>query len=272
MAKALKVLLPTNFSVQASYAQILLEQLAKKVELDIHLAHVLPFPDTVSILPDGQIQTCGEIDLGYVTLQRDLTLQKLKEIKGQFAGYHILVGPSVDAVIQYAEQEHFDLIVMGTKGAEGLIEKMVGTKTQVVVRKSSVPVLSLMCDRSEWTPEEVLLVHQFDKEDLLLPAATLAIISAFNSRIHLLEFVQNQNREVSVKAAMEAFVAKHDLKNVMMHVLYEKDVEQGVLHFDQMKGVDMLLIGTHGNGGLFHKSATERLINHMYKPMLTFPI
>ena len=272
MAKALKVLLPTNFSVQASYAQILLEQLAKKVELEIHLAHVLPFPDTVSILPDGQIQTCGEIDLGYVTLQRDLTLQKLKEIKGQFSGYHILVGPSVDAVIQYAEQDNFDLIVMGTKGTEGLVEKIVGTKTQIVVRNSSVPVLSLMCDRSEWTPEEVLLVHQFDKEDLALPAATLAIIEAFHSRIHLLEFVQDQNREVSVKAAMQAFVAKHALQNVLMHVLYEKDVEQGVLHFDQMKGVDMLLIGTHGNGGLFHKSATERLLNHMYKPMLTFPI
>jgi nucleotide-binding universal stress UspA family protein len=272
MSKALKVLLPTNFSVQASYAQILLEQLAKKVELDIHLAHVLPFPETVSILPDGQIQTCGEIDLGYVTLQRDLTLQKLKEIKGQFAGYHILVGPSVDAVIQYAEQEQFDLIVMGTKATEGIVEKLVGTKTQIVVRNSAVPVLSLMCDRSDWTPEEVLLVHQFDKEDLVLPAATLAIIGAFQSRIHLLEFVQDQTSEESVKAAMRAFVTKHALQHVNMHVLQEKDVEQGVLHFDQMKGVDMLLIGTHGNGGLFHKSATESLINHMYKPMLTFPI
>jgi nucleotide-binding universal stress UspA family protein len=272
MAKALKVLLPTNFSVQASYAQILLEQLAKKVELDIHLAHVLPFPETVSILPDGQIQTCGEIDLGYVTLQRDLTLQKLKEIKGQFAGYHILVGPSVDAVIQYAEQEQFDLIVMGTKATEGIVEKLVGTKTQIVVRNSVVPVLSLMCDRSDWTPEEVLLVHQFDKEDLVLPAATLAIIGAFQSRIHLLEFVQDQKSEESVKTAMRAFVTKHGLQHVNMHVLQEKDVEQGVLHFDQMKGVDMLLIGTHGNGGLFHKSATESLINHMYKPMLTFPI
>jgi nucleotide-binding universal stress UspA family protein len=129
-----------------------------------------------------------------------------------------------------------------------------------------------MCDRSDWTPEEVLLVHQFDKEDLVLPAATLAIIEAFHSRIHLLEFVKDQKSEESVKAAMRAFVTKHALQHVNMHVLQEKDVEQGVLHFDQMKGVDMLLIGTHGNGGLFHKSATESLINHMYKPMLTFPI
>lgn len=272
MTKALKVLLPTNFSVQASHAQILLAQLAKKVSLEIHLAHVLPFPETVTIFPDGQIQTCGEVDLGYVTLQRDIALQKLKEQNGNFSGFHILVGSSAEAVVKYAEQENFDLIVMGTKGTGGIVEKIVGTKTQHVVRNSVVPVLSMMCDRSDWTPQEVLLVHQFDKENLSLPAATLAIIQAFKSRVHLLEFVQDEKKEELVKKAMHDFAVKNALENVQLHTLYEKDVAQGVLHFDQMKHIDMLLIGTHGNGSMFHKSATENLINHMYKPILTFPI
>ena len=272
MAKKLKVLLPTNFSVQASYAQILLEQLAKKVDLSIHLAHVLPFPETVSILPDGNIQTCGEIDLGYVKLQRDLVLEKLKQVNGNFDGYHILVGPSVESVVKYAEAESFDLIVMGTKGTTGIVEKMMGSKTQMVVRKSKVPVLSLMCDRSEWAPQEVLLVHQFDKEELELPAATLAILEAFHSQIHLLEFITDQNKEDQVKTAMSAFVSKYHLQNVQMHLLHEKKVEDGVFHFDQMKHIDLLLIGTHGSGGFFHKSATESLVNHMYKPILTFNI
>jgi nucleotide-binding universal stress UspA family protein len=272
MAKKLNVLLPTNFSVQASYAQILLEQLAKKVDLSIHLAHVLPFPETVSILPDGNIQTCGEIDLGYVKLQRDLALEKLKQVKGNFAGHHILVGPSVDSVVKYAEAEAFDLIVMGTKGVVGIVEKMMGSKTQKVVRNSSVPVLSLMCDRSEWVPQEVLLVHQFDKEDLKLPLATLAILEAFQSRVHLLEFIIEPNKETQVKEAMASFVTKYGLQNVQMHVLHEKRVEEGVFHFDQMKNIDLLLIGTHGKGGFFHKSATESLVNHMFKPILTFNI
>jgi nucleotide-binding universal stress UspA family protein len=54
--------------------------------------------------------------------------------------------------------------------------------------------------------------------------------------------------------------------------LVEKNVENGVLHFDQMKAVDMLLIGTHAKSRLFHKSATQSLVSHLYKPMITFHI
>jgi hypothetical protein len=71
---------------------------------------------------------------------------------------------------------------------------------------------------------------------------------------------------------MDLFASKLGLSNIKKHVLVEKDVEQGVYHFDQMKSVDLLLIGTHAKGGIFHQSATEKLVNHMYKPMLTFHI
>lgn len=270
MATALKVLLPTNFSVQATYAQILLQQLAKKVALEIHLAHVLPFPETVSILPDGQIMTCGEIDPGYIRVQRDIALQKLQAIEGDFAGHHILVGPTVDALSNYAEAQNFDLVVMGTKGTDGWVEKLSGSKTQHVVRQSSVPVLSLMCDRSDWQPQEILLVHQFDKEALTLPKASLAIIQAFAQQVHLLEFLKTDSNKDQVLKAMDQFATSHQLAHVRKHILLEKDVEQGVLHFDQMQSVDFLLIGTHAKGGIFHKSATEKLVNHMYKPILTF--
>jgi nucleotide-binding universal stress UspA family protein len=274
MGNPLKVLLPTNFSVQASYAQILLEQLAKSISIECHLAHVLPFPETVSILPDGNILTCGEIDPGFIAMQRDLALKKLKEVDGNFAGYHILVGSFVDALVKYADAQKFDLIVMGTKGTDGWVEKLTGSKAQHVVRQASVPVLSLMCDRSEWQPKEVLLVHQFDKEDIELPQAALEILKVFGSEVHLLEFVKEENAEKQNKiyAAMDQFAGKLGLSNIKKHVLVEKDVEQGVYHFDQMKSVDLLLIGTHAKGGIFHQSATEKLVNHMYKPILTFHI
>ena len=71
---------------------------------------------------------------------------------------------------------------------------------------------------------------------------------------------------------MDQFATSHQLTHVRKHILLEKDVEQGVLHFDQMQSVDFLLIGTHAKGGIFHISATEKLVNHMYKPILTFHI
>lgn len=69
-----------------------------------------------------------------------------------------------DEVINFAEKNEFDLICMGTKGAWGLKEKISGTETQMVARKSKVPVLSLMCDRSELIIKNVLLVHNFKEQ------------------------------------------------------------------------------------------------------------
>jgi nucleotide-binding universal stress UspA family protein len=53
-------------------------------------------------------------------------------------------------------------------------------------------------------------------------------------------------------------------------LLRDADVEQGVIHFNQMQEMDIICIGTHAKGGLLHKSATEKLINHLFKPIISF--
>jgi hypothetical protein len=37
-----------------------------------------------------------------------------------------------------------------------------------------------------------------------------------------------------------------------------------------MHEVDIVCIGTHGKGSFFHTSATEKLINHLFKPIISF--
>jgi predicted oxidoreductase len=60
------------------------------------------------------------------------------------------------------------------------------------------------------------------------------------------------------------------ISNFEMHVLNDTDVENGVIHFNQMQEMDIICIGTHGKGGLFHHSATEKLINHLFKPIISY--
>jgi nucleotide-binding universal stress UspA family protein len=38
------------------------------------------------------------------------------------------------------------------------------------------------------------------------------------------------------------------------------------------KDMDIVCIGTHGKGGLFHTSATEKLINHLFKPIISYQL
>jgi len=271
----LKILIPTDFTVQAEYAYLMVKKLEEKMPLDVHFLHVMAMPDTVTLDKNGNVQTCGDIDDKYVTQQKDIADRKLENLKtlyGQDINTKLVFGKLTDNIKNIAEAENFDLIVMGTKGAWGLKDKLSGTETQMVARKTQVPLLSLMCDRSDLIIQNVLLVHNFNQphnENLQL---LKKLISAFNVKVHLLQIISahEEQTENKIRSNMEEFVKLNELSNCEYHIVSDKSVENGVIHFNQMNNMDIICIGTHGRGGIFHHSATEALINHMYKPIISF--
>ena len=276
MNEKIKVVIPTDFSVQGDYAFVIVKNLAEKLSMDITFLHVLSVPETVTIDAQGNIETCGEIDVDYVITQKEMAEKKLadlKEMHGASINTALVLGKTTTGIIQYAESNGFDLIAMGTKGASGISERIVGSEAQVVARKSSVPVLSLMCDRSDFEMKNMVLVHDFKEngnQDLDLMAK---LLTAFNTNIHFLQISKEGNRdEATILENMKVFAENNEISSYEPHILKDEDIENGVIHFNQMNNMDMVCIGTHGTGGFFHSSAAERLINHMYKPVISFRI
>jgi nucleotide-binding universal stress UspA family protein len=273
--KELKVVIPTDFSVQADYAYIMVKKLEEKIPLKILFLHILPAPDTVTMDANGQISTCGEIDVKYVETQRDIALNKLNHLKtlyGNHVEVYLRLGKITDGILQFAEEQQADLIAMGTKGAFGWKEKLSGSETQIVVRKSRIPVLSLMCDRSDLKIQNILLVHDFKKPEKLDLSLTQKLIEHFGCTLHLLQITSGNpetEKEIFEKNA-GTFAQINGIQNYESHLLKDTDVENGVIHFNQMQNMDIVCIGTHGKGGWLHASATEKLINHLFKPMITF--
>ncbi len=273
--ETLRVLIPTDFSVQAEYAYLMVKKLEEKINVEMHFIHVLDVPDTVTIDNNGKVQTCGEIDVNYIISQKEIIdrkLNNLKTIYGQKIQTHLVFGKTTDSIIQFSEAKKFDLIVMGTKGAWGLKEKLSGSETQIIARKSAIPLLSLMCDRSDLIIKNVLLVHDFKNpaDDNLILLKKL--INAFDAKVHQLQIVSKQSDEEknSLLKLMDIHATKNDITNYENHLLNDSDIENGVIHFNQMHEVDIVCIGTHGKGSFFHTSATEKLINHLFKPIISF--
>lgn len=271
----LKILIPTDFSVQAEYAYLMVKKLAEKLQVETHFLHVLNVPDTVTMDEQGNIQTCGEIDVKYVVSQKDIAERKLNNLKtfyGNQLHTSLRLGKTTDTIISFSKEGNFDLIVMGTKGAWGIKEKLSGSETQMIARRSSIPVLSLMCDRSDLLIKNILLVHNFNEQGEQDLSLLHKLIKAFNTKVHFLHITSDlsDTNVAEIKSAMKSFALINQLDEVEMHILKDSDVENGVIHFNQMNQVDLICIGTHGKGGLFHSSATEKLINHMFKPIISF--
>lgn len=273
--QSLKILIPTDFSVQSDYAYLMVKKLEERIPVDIHFLHVLAVPDTVTLSPKGEIQTCGEIDVRYVEDQKSIAERKLAELRqhyGEAINTHLVLGKITDAIIEFSATGNFDLIVMGTKGSFGLKEKISGSETRIVARKSLTPVLSLMCDRSNLKPDNILLVHNFDHPAAENLTLLKTISQAFGSKIHLLQIItgKSEHTEEQVRKNMEAFARLNELESYEAHVLKDTDVEQGVVHFNQQINMDIVCIGTHGKGSIFHQSAAEKLIQHLFKPIISF--
>jgi len=271
----IKILIPTDFSVQAEYAYLLVKNLQSKMPMDIHFLHVLSVPDTVTMDATGKIETCGEIDVSYVEKQQQIALRNLANYStayGSETNTHLLLGKVTDTILKFSEEQKIDLIVMGTKGAWGLKEKLSGSEAQMVARRSPTPVLSLMCDRSDLQIRNILMVHDFNKpsdENLNL---LKKLVRAFSARVHLLQITSGdtQVEQSSATDNMKSFAAINGIENFDCHLLKDSDVEAGVVHFNQINEMDIVFIGTYGKGGLLHQSATEKLINHLFKPIISF--
>jgi nucleotide-binding universal stress UspA family protein len=276
MEKTVKVVIPTDFTVQGDYAYVMVKNMAKKMPIEVTFLNVLNVPDTVTMGADGSIQTCGEIDIDYVKQQKEMAENKMKALKmthGDAINTEVVLGKTTTGIVDFARENNFDLIGMGTKGTSGITERVVGSEAQLVARKSTVPVLSLMCDRSDFELQKIVLVYDFKYHEKQNLGFLTTLMEVFNTEIHLLQIRSSQAlSQEEVEKNMALFAQNNGIEKYVAHVLKESDLEQGVIHFNQMNNMDMVWVGTHGTGGLFHSSAAESLINHMYKPVVSFRI
>lgn len=273
----LNVVIPTDFTVQAEYAFVMVKKLEEKIPINVHFLHVMPVPETVTMDNEGNISTCGEIDVRYVETQRDIAYRKLNNLKmlyGENVHTHLRLGKITDGILNFSEELKADLIVMGTKGAYGLKEKLSGSETQMIARRSQIPLLSLMCDRSDLKIENILLVHDFSVSEKFDLSVMKKLTSAFGCKVHLLKITSGDPEKELAQFTQTAgnFAKINNLTNYEPHLIRDTDVEHGVVHFNQMLNMDIICIGTHGQGGLLHSSATEKLVNHLYKPIISFHI
>lgn len=272
----IKILIPTDFSVQADFAFSLVQNLSSTLTMEIHFLHILNVPESVVLKENQLIDSCGELDIKFMDNLRIIAARKLAMLEEAHPGVktHLILGKTTQSIIDFAEKQKFDLIVMGTKGATGIREKLAGSETQHIARKSPIPVLSLMCDRSELKIKNILLVHNFEdttKQDL---GILQTLLSKFQPTLHFLQITKGKSEQelIRIETNMYDFSLANALPNFEAHIIQDKDVEQGVIHFNQMHEIDLVCMGTHGKGSIFHSSVTEKLINHLYKPMISFII
>ncbi|WP_017733977.1 universal stress protein [Nafulsella turpanensis] len=161
-----EILDPTDYSELSGYALTLAHKFTRQSGAEIFALKVTQTAADALFTKDGQLIDSGDYDME--SIRKDMDESKTA-IEGWAEKYQIPVktvvrtGKLTEQVLHCIKKEQPDLVVMGTHGLHGLRELIADSVTEQLVRESSVPVLSLKCDRSDLEIKNIVLASRFEK-------------------------------------------------------------------------------------------------------------
>jgi len=273
MMKTLKVLIPTDFSEVSALALPMASLLSQKIPVEVHMVHVIEANTSSADYAEM------DVDQKAIREKEEKALIHFNALKASGLKFesHIQTGLLTDQINASALELGADLIIMGTHGSDGFMERISGSEAQHVARYQKVPVITLRPGTAAMELKNILLVADFEHNKGVRIGTIKAIAEAFDSTIHLLQIVQEDEEKYAdqIEAQMRSFAQEHQLAKYETHLYRDRKVAEGIRNFNREAEMDLVCIPTHGRKGINHflfGSIAERLVNHCIKPLLTFQL
>lgn len=295
MIQLKKILFPTDFSPSAAQAFDHALYLAHKYGAELHLLHVhVPheedpynpshhFPDDAGITAELERVLA---DQPGAAAERQLPVVRKVERRE--------ISPA-PAIVEYAEEEDVDLIVMGTHGRRGVRHLLAGSVTEEVVRLAPCAVLSVRAAgtrRPLSATQHVLAPVDFSddsKEALLVARNVAANYQADLQVLHVWENVLHpafynmgaksikdlqpditERTEKALRDLVHSFESRSRAVDVSYHTV-EGHAAREIVRFAADQATDIIVIATHGLTGLDHfllGSVAEKVVRRAPCPVL----
>lgn len=118
--------------------------LAERLDAELTLFHVFQAPGYV--LPEGVVfagpdvlqQVSDEVDKALAAWKAEAEAAGAKRVTTKSA-----MGNPADEIVEAGKSGGYDLIVVGTHGRSGIVHALLGSIAEKVVRRSTVPVLTV---------------------------------------------------------------------------------------------------------------------------------
>lgn len=293
-----RILMPTDFSTCANHALTHAITLARRFGAELHFLHV-------TVMYEVDPTPMGEVFPGYEELhlrREEVTGRQMKQLLEKSHGEELSVVEAqvrgfsaAPTILDYIVDHGIDLVVLGTHGRRGLRRFVLGSVSEEVVRASPCPVLTV---RDE---EEVERFHEMqrivvpfdfsaDSRQALDTARELAAM--YGAQVDLVYVVEppfytqlevplgrytfefdREKFALDMKAEMTKLIDDLDDAGprVEGHVV-DGFVAPTLIEFAETSGADLILIASHGLGGLERfllGSVATKVVRSASCPVLT---
>jgi len=260
------LLIPTDFSKNADHAAHFGLALAQKTKARVVLlnSYELPYADTV-------------MTTSLLEVMRKNSNEQLEALKKKYNEAYPEIeidvmssmNNSIRAIKTHAERLGVDLVVMGTKGATGLQEVLIGSTTASVLSGNVCPVLAIPQDAKLETIEHAAFfidgrIGKNDGKALDFLSAFLGVIDATLNVVHVYGDVEEIIEEPEL-------LGKHLTRPYTFGNVYAPEVEEGMAKYIDEHDIQLAVMLKRKYTfieRLFHRSQTASMANHSHIPLL----
>ena len=275
-----KILVPTDFSAEAHHAFDIATELAHLSGAEIVLVNVIEVNGTPNFAATGDYLATGGVEELYMMKLLEATRGQMRRMLDTNRFPNVKVTDEVDVddifhnIRKRIKEDGIDLVVMGTKGADGLNEMLVGSNTEKVVRQAHCPVLTVKSNTGPFNVRNIVFPSNFREDTPYVVDVLKYFQQLFNAHVHLVYIntptTFGTSRES--KARMHDFVNRFNIQNYSLHIHNDSVEEDGILGFAEEMNADLIIMATHGRTGFSHLlsgSIAEDMVNHSTRPILT---
>lgn len=271
------ILIPTDFSENSwnamQYAAKLFQKETCKYILVNAYQVITPSIDAISVNYSNEF-----VKLSESGLQEEL--KKFKKLAHHHNSWFETLsnyGEISSVVKEMTDEISFDFIIMGTKGASGISEVLMGSNTASIIESVNCPILCIPENVVFKLPQKIVFAADYKKiadENILTPLLQLA--ENYTTEIAIVNIRNDEAVPVNIKESEEGF-SLHGFLNQMPHdfyTQYAENVEEGLQGFIKEKNADMIVMLKRRHSfleRLFIKSNSKKMAFHTEIPLLVIP-
>jgi nucleotide-binding universal stress UspA family protein len=267
-----KIVVPTDFSAPAEQALNYAIELAKKTKASITLLHINQVAMVDASMPAETYQFLVK-EIEEMTKEgMDKLAKKLLIPSGIAYTTETRYGFVSEEICEIAKKDEADLIIMGTTGASGAAEILIGSNAASVVAKSAVPVLVIPKDLN--FKEYTRIVYATDYNEPEFPALMRLIYFAelFDCPLDVIHVKSDADKYFNIE---NNFFKKNKANitypNIHYIQLEKGDIIQSINHYVEENHGDLLVMAKHNRSffdRLFHRSLSKKMAYHTKIPLL----
>lgn len=279
----MKIVVPTDFSDNALKAALYAAELANETESQIILLNARevryetirqPFP--LHEKYDKVVLDTRKDDM--MTVRNTL----LKQFKSLSITTELSEGLPVDSILETAQKENADLIVMGTTGAGKVKGTLIGTVSASVAGRATIPVLIVPAEYELEMPDGIVFTtDRFEKNETVLNML-VTIARIFKTAVHVIVFVDKHAADVVEYVDKGRHIHQYVtfLKNNYPDINFSgelidgTDFEAAVALYHAKHQTDISAMVTYPKSfweKFLRKSVTTKMIYHSHIPVLAIP-